>query len=169
MRLLCIPLLALIVSAGCMISPEILANQAGYLSGVGYLVVNDPPREEVQKVKSVVLKIDQAVEKLKPGEPLATLYPEIAAEIDAKFTGVTRTLAHSIASLALDGIDVFLLANVDVRDNKDLVIRVARSFTRGATRAFDQFAFDASMKTRLKAVSAATVKARKSAPIRSNQ
>lgn len=158
MKLMCIPMLAFIVSAGC-ISPVVLADKAGYLSGVGYLLVNDPPREEVSKVKSVILKIDKAVEKLKPGDTLAMLYPDIAAEVGAEFIGVTKTLALSVTRLVLDGIDMFLLTSPDVADKKDLVVQVTQAFTRGARTAFDQFAVDAAMRVKLASVRSASVKA----------
>lgn len=158
MRLLCLPLLALIVSVGC-VSPMILANSAGYMSGVGYLVVNDPPQEEVAKVKDVLLKVDTAVDKLKPDEMLSVLYPDIAAEINAEFSGVTKTLALSITRMVLDGIDTFFLSNPDAVDERDLAILVTRAYTRGARNAFDQFATDAAMKAKLATVKSASAEA----------
>ncbi len=141
MRYAAIAVLLMLPAVGC-IPPAVIANQAGFLSGTGYLAVNNPPVKEVESVKSVLGKINKYVVQLEPKDTFAKLYKPISAEISGELDGVQRILALSVTRTALDGLDILFAANPDWAERKDLVVSLTREFVGGVNRAFTLFAAD---------------------------
>lgn len=156
MRFALVPLIML--CAGC-IKPEFIANKAGFLAGTGYLAVNAPPPDEVKAVRSVVDKIAKYTDRLEPKETFAKLFAPIREEIEAELSGVTKTLAISVARMSLDQLDMLFMANPKWAENKDLVISVTRAFADGIQGAFDLFAGNEEVRASMVRVKAAAAAA----------
>lgn len=159
-------ILSAVISAGC-ISPVILADQAGFVAGTGYLVVNTPPADEIQDVKKVVEKIATYTVSLDKENTFASLYGAISLEITQEFQGSKRILALGIARTVLDGLDVLFAANPKWTEKKDLIADVTKAFVKGAVRAFDLFATDEGMRANVLRIKTASSRAYGSVTIRS--
>lgn len=145
----------LMMSVGC-ITPQFIADQAGYLSGTGYLVANDPPVDEVKAVRSVVDKVTAYTGTLDQESTFTSLYGPLSKEVAEELEGKTRVLALNLTRTLLDGLDQLFIANPEWAEKRDLVVDLAASFLKGAGRAFDRYASDPNMKAGIARVKAAS-------------
>ena len=160
-RVFMLMLLTMPVLTGCL-TPAVIANTAGFLSGTGYLAVNNPPAEEVKAVKKVLGKVDKYVVQLKPKDTFASLYKPISIEIGSELSGTTKILALSVTRAVLDGLDNLFAAHSKWAEKKDLTVSLTRAFSSGVNRAFDMFAGSKEVRANMARLRTASAKAYRS-------
>ena len=160
-RVFMLMLLMMPVLTGCL-TPAVISNTAGFLSGTGYLAVNNPPAKEVEAVKKVLSKVNKYVGQLKPKDTFANLYKPIAVEIGGELSGTTKILALSVTRAVLDGLDVLFAAHPKWAEDKNLVVSLTNEFSTGVNRAFDMFANDKGVRANMARLRSASAKAYRS-------
>ncbi len=156
--------LVLLLAPGC-ISPQFVANKAGFLSGVGYLTVNAPPAEEVKAVRKVIDKVNKYVGTLEPKDTFAKLYKPIADEIGNELSGTMKVLAISVIRTVLDGLDTFFVSHPKWAENKTLTVNLTKEFVAGVNQAFDTFATSEEMRANMARLKSASAKAYRAASL----
>ncbi len=151
-----------LVASGC-ITPEFVANKAGFLSGTGYLAVNNPPVDEVKAVRKVLDKVNKYVDRLGPKDTFAELYKPISDEISGELSGTTKVLALSITRTALDGLDIFFAGHPKWAEKKELVVALTTEFVKGVNSSFDMFATNEGVRANMARLRSASAKAYRAA------
>ena len=150
--------LLLFVGPGC-ITPQFIANKAGFLSGTGYLAVNAPPAEEVKTVQKVLTLVTKYVDQLEPKDTFAKLYAPIKTEIEKELSGTLKNLALSVTRTVLDGLDTLFLSHPAWADEKELVVDLTRQFVAGVNQAFQTFGSSEEVRASMARLRTASVKA----------
>ncbi len=151
-----------LVASGC-VSPAFIANKAGFLSGAGYLAVNNPPVNEVKAVKKVLDKVNKYVGWLEPKDTFAKLYKPISDEISGELSGATKILALSVTRTSLDSLDILFAAHPKWAEKKGLIVSLTTEFVKGVNSSFDMFAVNAAVRANIVRLRTASAKAYRAA------
>jgi hypothetical protein len=114
-----------------------VSQQVGFAASVGWIALDNPDREGIDAVVSILDVINESAGEVKQGSTYSeVIYPKLEVIIKERVDAQYRPLAMAGSIQILRAIDLLFANNPEWKENQDLAIGVVESFVRGTKAGF---------------------------------
>jgi len=143
--------LSVMMLSGCILrdsEPDILekieqgARKAGFATSVGYIAINKPTDEQVEKLLEATKVIRDSVDNL-PDEGFISLAPSVKVILDKSLPGdenkALRILVVELSKTLLDELDLEFCKHDEWVEDRELASKMIVEFFTGAINGFENY------------------------------